>query len=53
MLENGKSSIAKERAEVVPLRQEEVESIEFQTKEDDDRSHVESGEIEEMDGDGR
>ena len=30
---------------------EEVESIEFQTKEDDDGSHVESGEIEEMDGD--
>ena len=54
MLENGKEvrlqkkKLALEGCFVTD--REEVESIEFQTKEDDDGSHVESGEIEEMDG---
>ena len=53
VLENGKEvRLQKNALEVVSLPTgEEVESIEFQTKEDDDGSHVESGEIEEMDGD--
>merc|ERR1712159_756661 len=53
VLENGKEvRLQKNALEVVSLPTgEEVESIEFQTKEDDEGSHVESGEIEEMDGD--
>ena len=53
VLENGKEvKLQKNALEVVSLPTgEEVESIEFQTKDDDDGSHVESGEIEELDGD--
>ena len=51
LLENGKEvRLQKNALEVISLPTgEEEDSIEFQTKEDDDGSHVESGEIEEMD----
>ena len=50
LLENGKEvRLQKNALEVISLPTgEEEDSIEFQTKEDDDGSHVESGEIEEM-----
>jgi hypothetical protein len=51
LLENGKEvRLQKNALEVISLPTgEEEDSIEFQTKDDDDGSHVESGEIEEMD----
>ena len=50
LLENGKEvRLQKNALEVISLPTgEEEDSIEFQTKDDDDGSHVESGEIEEM-----
>lgn len=53
VLENGREvRLQKNALEVISLPTgEEVESIEFQTKEDDDGSNVESGEIEELDED--